>query len=59
MMFIAHGLKYFLMYLRALFLDHYYSIYSYATFLYSYSETVLLIKMMIIPHTQQVTEFEH
>ena len=53
MMFIAHCLKYLLGYFRAPFLVHYYSIYLYVTFLYSF----MLITLMIIPHTQQVLEF--
>ena len=57
MMFIAHGLKYILSYLRTLFLVHYYSIYSYLTFSCSYPNMGLLFTLMIIPHTQQVTEF--
>ena len=57
MMFIAHGLTYFLGYLRAPSLVHYYSIYIYVTFLCSYSKMVLLITLMIVPHTQQVPEF--
>ena len=72
MIFIADGPKYFLEYLRAPFLlvlhsfsiliglfllVHCYSIYLYLTFLYSYLKMVLLITLMIIRHTQQVTEF--
>ena len=56
MIFIAHGLKYFLGYLRALFLVHYYSLYLYVTFLCSYPKMVLLITLIIIPHIQQVKE---
>ena len=57
MIFIAHDLKYFLGYLRAPSLVHYYSIYLYVTSLCSYSKMVLLITLMIVPHTQQLPEF--
>ena len=43
-------------YLRAPFLVHFYSKYLYVTFLCSYPKIVLLITLMIIPHTRQVTE---
>ena len=56
MIFVAHGLKYFLGFLRALFNVHYYLIYLYVTFLCSYPKMVLLITLMIIFHTQQVPE---
>ena len=53
-MLIAHGPKYILEYLRAPFLVHYYSIYLYVIFLCSYLKMLLLITLMILPHTQKV-----
>ena len=57
MMSIAHGLKYFLGYPKPPFLAHYYAIYLYVTFLWFYPKMLLLITLMILPHTQQVPEF--
>ena len=47
-LFISPGLKYFLGFLRAPFLVHYYSICLYVTFLYSNPKMVLLIAPMIV-----------
>ena len=57
MMFIAHGMKYFLGSLRALFLVHYYSMYLYVTFLCSYSKNGIANYADDTTHTQQVPEF--
>ena len=59
MMFIAHGMKYFLGSLRALFLVHYYSMYLYVTFLCSYSKNGIANYADDTTHTQQVPELQH
>ena len=57
MMFIAHGPKYLLGYLRTPYFVHYCLIYLYVTFICSKPKVVLLITLMIIPRTQQVVGF--
>ena len=59
MMFIAHGMKYFLGSLRALFLVHYYTMYLYVTFLCSYSKNGIANYADDTTHTQQVPELQH